>query len=88
MAREVAALRRASGALGARDLESMLSALGSVTPPGKSFATIEFTGDELKGTGLALSPAELTSVTALLRQRGYALRAEGDRLSMKSEGQP
>jgi len=88
MAREVAALRRASGALGARDLESMLSALGSVTPPGKSFATIEFTGDELKGTGLALSPAELTSVTALLRQRGYALRAEGDRLSMRSEGQP
>ncbi|MDP2371642.1 type II secretion system protein GspL [Rhodoferax sp.] len=88
MAREVAALRQASGTLGPRDLESMLSALGSVVPPGKSFARIDFAGDELKGTGLALSPAELSAVTTQLKSRGYAVRAEGDRLSVKPEGQP
>ena len=88
MAREVAALRQASGTLGPRDLESILSALGSVVPPGKSFSTIDFGGDELKGTGLALSPAELSAATAQLKSRGYAVRAEGERLHVKPEGPP
>lgn len=88
MAREVAALRQASGALGPRDLESLLSALGSVTPPTKSFATLDFSDGELKGTGLALTPTELSAVTTQIRARGYGVRAEGDRLSIKTESQP
>lgn len=88
MAREVAALRQASGTLGPRDLESILSALGSVVPPGKSLATIDYAVDELKGTGLALEPVELSAITTQLKSRGYAVRADGERLSIKAEGQP
>ena len=88
MAREVAALRQASGTLGPRDLESILNALGGSTSPGKSFTMIDFTGDELKGSGLTLTAAELTAVTAQLAPLGYNVRVEGDRLSIKPELQP
>ena len=88
MAREVAALRQATGALGARDLESLLSALGSVTPPAKSLATLEFADGELKGTGMTLTPAELNAATAQTRARGYALSADGERLRIKTDNAP
>ena len=88
MAREVAALRQASGALSPRDLESMLSALGSAVPAGKSFTTIDYAGDELKGSGLSLTTAEVTALSAQLRSLGYGVRADGDRLSIKAERQP
>jgi len=85
MAREVAALRQATGAPSSRDLEAILGAMGAALPAGKSVTGIEFSAGEARLKGLALNAAEAASVTAKLKTLGYAARTEGDSLLIKPE---
>lgn len=83
MAREVAALRQATGAASAADLEAMLAALGAVLPAGRSASAIEFSAGQARLQGLPLSAQEAGSLSAQLQGQGYRLRQEGDILAVQ-----
>ncbi len=88
MAREVASLRQATGAASRRDLESMLGAVGSVLPAGKTLSGLDFTAGEARLKGLNLDTDTAASVSARLRPLGYSARTEGDSLLIKEESAP
>ncbi len=86
MAREVAALRQATGAPSGNDLEVVLSVAGSALPQGKTVSAIEYSGGELRLKGLNLGPDELAAMTAKLRPMGYGGRVDGNSLQIRLEG--
>lgn len=85
MEREVAALRQATGATSGGDLEAMLAALGPATPPDRSANAIDFLAGQVKIRGLQLSALETSSLSAQLKEQGYAARQEGDALIVKQD---
>jgi general secretion pathway protein L len=85
MEREVAALRQLTGAASGRDLESMLAALSTTVPPGRTVAGLEFTGTELRVRGLGLAPEELPALAAQLKAQGYGAAAQGEQLVLTPE---
>ena len=88
MAREVAALRQATGAPSARDLEAMLGALASALPEGQAISAMEYTSGEARLKGLSLDPEASAALNAKLRPLGYTARAEGDGLLLKQVSAP
>ncbi|WHZ12700.1 MAG: General secretion pathway protein L [Burkholderiaceae bacterium] len=83
MAREVDALRQATGAASDRDLEAMLGALSAAVPAGRRVAAIEFAPGELSVKGLQLSTAELAAATGKLQARGYRASGDGTALTIR-----
>lgn len=85
MERELAALRRASGALARADLEAMLAAAGTVLPANviKGATGIEFAGGELTLVGSGLAAAQWPTARDRLVQAGYSARLDGDRLQLR-----
>lgn len=83
MEREVAALRQGTGASSGRDLEAILSALGSALPAGRAPAAIEFVAGEARFKGLQLSTQEAAGLAAQLKGQGYAARLDGDTVLIK-----
>ena len=88
MERELALLRRASGALARADLEAMLAAAGSVFPAGAGAGSIEFAGGELTLTGGGLTPSLWPLASAKLAQAGYNARLDGERLQLRRGAGP
>jgi general secretion pathway protein L len=84
MEREVAVLRQATGAVSSRDLETILGALSTVAPAGKSIDAIEYAAGEVRVKGLALTP----DATRALRRAGYTARIDGDSLVVRQEAAP
>ncbi|RZA11519.1 MAG: general secretion pathway protein GspL, partial [Lysobacteraceae bacterium] len=85
MEREVAALRQATGVASLRDLETLLAALASAMPPGRSPAGLEFVPGELRARGLGLSPDEAASTAANLKSQGVSAVLQGDVLLLSPE---
>jgi general secretion pathway protein L len=85
MEREVTVLRQATGAASGSDLESMLSALGVVAPPGRTVSGIEFSAGETRIKGMNLSGQEGPGVIGGMRTLGYTARNEGDSLVIRQE---
>jgi general secretion pathway protein L len=85
MAREVVALRQATGAPSGSDLEIVLAAAGAALPQGKTPSGIEYSGGEVRLKGLNLGPDELAAMTAKLRPMGYSGRMDGDSLQIRME---
>ncbi len=83
MAREVAALRQATGAPSSRDLEAILAAAGSALPAGKTVSAIEFAAGEVRLKGLNLGSEEVAALSTKLRLAGYIARIDGDNLMIK-----
>lgn len=79
MEREVAALRRRTGAMAAGDLEPMLDALARAGEPGIP-ASLEFTPGQLRLDGLAQPEQAVTDWGARLSPLGYTLQADGSAL--------
>jgi general secretion pathway protein L len=94
MEQGVASLRQASGTASARDLESVLAAIGSLEnfearPPATSAPTaIDFVAGEVRIRGLALSAAQLPALQSQLQTRGYSARLDGDTLQLTPRGTP
>ena len=88
MEREVAALRQVTGGTSGRDLESMLAALTTVAPPGRSIAGLEYSGNELRVRGLAGSAEEARPIVNGLKPLGYAGTVQGDALVVRPEVAP
>lgn len=78
MAREVAALRRASGSAAGSDLESLLSSFSGLAPAGYGPTAIEFVANELRLSGPAMTAPEQTRVSAGLKALGLTVSVQGD----------
>lgn len=85
MAKEVALMQRASGAVSNRDLEVMMGALGAVAPAGASVSAIEFALGELRLKGLQLAPEDLSQLSLKLQSLGYLVVPEKEGLLVKLE---
>lgn len=88
MERELALLRQGAGSASGRDLEAMLSALGSAAPQAPVPGGVEFSSGELRLRGLSLPDAQAPEVHARLRAQGYSARYEGDRLLVVPDTAP
>jgi len=86
MAREVAALQRASGAAAGTDMESMLASFSSTVPPGYSLTAIEFVSNELRLKGTELTDA--ASVPVNLKAAGLRAVKQADQWLISAAGQP
>lgn len=86
MAREVAALQRASGAVVGTDMESMLASFSAAAPEEYVVTAIEFASSELrlKGAKVIDTPA----VTGHLKARGLRAVAQGDQWVISAGVQP
>ena len=78
MAREVAALQRASGSPAGTDLEGMLSSFSTVAQVGYTLSTIEYVANELRLTGPALAAQPQAQVSTTLKALGLAASAQGE----------
>lgn len=78
MAREVAALRLATGAVSNRDLEPMLAAVAQNAPTARPPSAIEFSANELTLKGFQLAAAEASALSTGLAAAGYGSRVDGD----------
>jgi len=88
MAREVAALQRASGAASDADLEAMLSSLGAVLPATQTFTVLDYAAQELRAKAPAVADAEQTRVVLALKQQGLAARWDGAQWLVKAGAAP
>ncbi len=91
MARELAQLRQSAGASSGQDLEPILSAMGIAVPLNQnggltSLKTLDYAEGELRLKGLS------SDITSTLRTRlepqGYAIRAEGNSILLKTAARP
>ena len=88
MGREVAALRQATGAASARDLEPMLEAFGQSAPATAAPTAIEFAAGELRAKGVQVAASELAEANQRLRPRGYELQSDADALVLREGAAP
>ncbi|MBH1965230.1 MAG: general secretion pathway protein GspL [Comamonadaceae bacterium] len=88
MAREVAALRQASGAFSSRDLEPALSAFALVAPAGSAPSAIEFAAGELRARGVQMEASALSEANQKLRPLGYQMQTETNAVVLRPEGAP
>jgi general secretion pathway protein L len=88
MEREVAALRQLTGAASGRDLEAMLGALGTASPPQRPVSALEFANGELRLKGLAYSADEARNVAAALKAQGLSAVLQGETLVVTQGAAP
>ena len=67
---------------------AMLSAAGIATPDGAVPAGIEFSAGQLTVKGLRLTQPQMELASGKLAALGYTARAEGERLTLRTGGQP
>lgn len=83
MAREVAALQRASGAASGTDMEAMLAFLGAVLPITQTLTTLDYAAQELRVKAPVASAEEQARVAFALRQQGLAASWDGAQWLLK-----
>jgi len=88
MAREVAALQRASGVATGRDMETMLGMFGALATANKAPDAIEFVAGEVRMKGLKLPAADMAQLAFKLQAQGYVASAEGDSVLIKQVSAP
>lgn len=89
MERELNQLRQASGGLSAKDLESMLAALGSSAGSilnNSAPTAIDFSPGELRISGLKSDVPLDEALNAELRARGYSSKMDGNSLVISVQG--
>ena len=80
MARELERLQRNAGSLNAKDLESVLQAIGMALADGQNISGIQFSGQgagEVRLQGLQLSSAQQAEFIRVLRAQGYDAQVNG-----------
>ena len=80
MARELERLKRNAGSLNAKDLESVLQAIGMALADGQNISGIQFSGQgagEVRLQGLQLSNAQQAEFIRVLRAQGYDAQVNG-----------
>lgn len=88
MAREVAALQRASGAPGAADLEAMLGAFAPLAPEAYSLTALDYAARELRLKAAPVDAAQQQQMILALRQQGLAASWDGAQWVIRQEVMP
>jgi len=88
MAREVAALQRASGAASGTDLETMLAALGDQLPVAQTVNAIDYASQELRAKSSAGAAEEQARVALALKQQGLSATWDGAQWVFKAGATP
>jgi general secretion pathway protein L len=88
MAREVAALQRASGAATGTDMEAMLASFGAVVPVSQTVTALEYAAQELRVKTSAASAAEQARVALALKQQSLAASWDGAQWLLKPGSTP
>lgn len=92
MSREMAVLRQSTGASGAQNFESMLSAFGSINSSKAGVLqtpiAIEYIANSMNLKGVKLVAEDLTSAQTKLRPMGYSLAQNGDTANIKLQVAP
>lgn len=83
MAREVASLRQASGAVARRDMDALLSAFGAAAPAHIAPTAIEYVAGELRLRGPVLPPEPISALNDALQAQGLRAQQEGDALVVR-----
>jgi general secretion pathway protein L len=83
MAREVAALQRASGVASGTDLEAMLASLGAQLPVTQTLTAIDYGAQELRAKAAAVAAAEQAQVALALKQKGLTAAWDGAQWVLK-----
>ena len=83
MQRAVAALQQNTGALGARDFETLLGAWAHAAPAAPAPSGIDFANGELHLHGVALAGPALAEATQALKAQGYTLIDTGTDLTLR-----
>lgn len=78
MERQLGVLQQATGAASARDLEAMLSVVGSTVAPQQTLNEIDYSAGEARLKGLKLGADEGSEFSHRLRALGYAARRDPD----------
>lgn len=86
MAREVAALQRASGTAAGADLERLLASFSAVVPAGYMPTAIEFEANELRIKGPAVS--DTASMVSSLKALGVRASLQGEQWQLSGGGLP
>ncbi len=85
MAKEMALLRQATGAISAQNFESILSAFSTSAGVNAESTAIEFVANTVTLKGIKLADPELSMVQTKLKTVGYSLKMDGDRAIVKAE---
>jgi general secretion pathway protein L len=85
MEREVSTLRQQTGMASPRDIDAMLGALAATLPAGRMPTSINYSGSDLRVSGVGLSRDEVRSLGSQLRPLGYSASADGDVLVVSAE---
>lgn len=88
MAREVAALQRASGAASGTDLEAMLAALGAQLPPTQTLTAINYAAQELRAKSSVDAAGDQARVALALKQQGLSATWDGAQWVLKPGATP
>jgi general secretion pathway protein L len=88
MAREVAALQRASGAASEADMEAMLATLADALPAAQTLTALDYAAQELRAKAPVASDAEQARVALALRQQGLAAAWDGAQWVIKAGSTP
>lgn len=83
MQRAVTALQQNTGALGARDFETLLGAWAHAAPTAPPPSGLDFANGELRLRGVTLPAPALAEATQSLKAQGYALSATGADLTLR-----
>jgi general secretion pathway protein L len=91
MERELALLRQTRGAASAKDLESMLAALGTANPgllPAGGPGSVEYANGEMRVGGMTLTADQSSALDQQLRSSGLSAQAEGAVVVIRTRGNP
>ncbi len=83
MQRAVAALQLNAGALGTRDVETLLGAWAHAAPTAPAPSGMDFANGELRLHGVTLAASALAQASQTLKGQGYTLSATGADLSLR-----
>lgn len=88
MAREVAALQRASGAATGTDLEAMLASFGTAVPVTQTLTALDYATQELRVKTAAAPAAEQARVVLALKQQSLTASWDGAQWLLKAGPTP
>lgn len=88
MERQLSVLQQATGAASARDLEAMLSAVGSAVAPQQTLNEIDYSAGQARLRGLQLGADEGSEFSNRLRALGYTARRDPDGWVIRPESAP
>jgi general secretion pathway protein L len=69
-------------------MDVMLGVVGGLLPANTTPTAVEYAAGELRLKGLTLKPVAVSSISFMLKPKGYMANVEGDALVVKQVSEP